>query len=898
MDIKMKMHISAGEPESKWKRGDYIMDGFYQEILDRGELQRVQNQFCMVAEVYAFCVDSTGVNLTDVSGEEEERERLAKKVPREELLSLSRRLSQSSLEDQAIEDTDIDALKYAAVSVKEEGKTVLTWLVYGVLSDAESTEGKDFMKGFRRRTTLRRFGGALDLLREISSHMVGDKILAQNARAESHQSRCSREEMEDALQRNTAITNVIRMSANEAPVEKVMSGILAVIGRFLKIDCAYLCSVDDADAKDMDVSAHWQSGPASKDGIRTGKQPRPAYLHREKTLVFSSDSGRDGYELELGQADLKALAAFPIILDNRIAMYACFGVKYGAYHWEVEEIKFLNDCVKIIQSTLDRRMQEDSLVCSAVEEVLHSLGNSVYVRDQENNRILFTNRSFREHFQSELEQDTLFSLFESKIPQGTESGSVEVCLEERGNWYDLFYRKITWADGKKALLCSIYDVTEKKMYQQKSERQVYTDFLTGLCNRFCCERDLEKCVAEAKRTGSEAALLYLDLDDFKHINDSLGHQYGDVLLKSIASGMRNVQGIHNSCYRMGGDEFGVIVPPDQYKMLDRIVKELKAVFGRPWLLKDADYYCTMSMGIVHIPAEGEDVQELVRKADIAMFEAKKSGRNCVVIYDDSIRSNSDKRLNLEKSMRDAAVDGYKEFEVYYQPIVDIQNHNTCVGAEALIRWNSMEMGLISPADFIPLAEYLGLINPIGSHVLEQACEACKRWNDSGYPAYKVNVNLSLVQLKQPDIVKTISKIIRKTRINPRNLMLEITEGLAVNDLESTKKTLLRLKKLGVGIALDDFGTGYSSLSHIKNLPFDTIKVDQSFVMDLAEDAYAKSFIKMLTDLALVLDVDICVEGVETKKQCQILEDMKVRLIQGYYFDRPMPGSEFEKKYVL
>lgn len=281
-----------------------------------------------------------------------------------------------------------------------------------------------------------------------------------------------------------------------------------------------------------------------------------------------------------------------------------------------------------------------------------------------------------------------------------------------------------------------------------------------------------------------------------------------------------------------------------------------------------------------------------------MYEAKKSGRNCVVIYDDSISSNSDKRLNLEKSMRDAAVDGYKEFEVYYQPIVDIQNNNACVGAEALIRWNSVEMGFISPADFIPLAEYLGLINPIGNHVLQQACEACKRWNDSGYPEYKVNVNLSLIQLKQPDIVKTISRIIRKTGIKPCNLMLEITEGLAANDLESMTKTLLRIKKLGVRIALDDFGTGYSSLSHVKKLPVDTIKVDQSFVRDLTEDTYAKSFIKMLTDLAVVLDMDVCVEGVETKRQCQILEDMKVRMIQGYYFDRPMPGDEFEKKYVL
>ena len=213
-------------------------------------------------------------------------------------------------------------------------------------------------------------------------------------------------------------------------------------------------------------------------------------------------------------------------------------------------------------------------------------------------------------------------------------------------------------------------------------------------------------------------------------------------------------------------------------------------------------------------------------------------------------------------MRDAMTAGYQEFKVYYQPIIDIMR-GKCMGAEALIRWNSAELGFISPGDFIPLAEYLGLINPIGNYVLRIACEELKKWNDSGHPEFKVNVNLSVVQLLQSDIVDTIRKTIEDTGINPKNLTLEVTESLAINDMDRMKKILGSIKELGVKIALDDFGTGYSSLNHIREIPFDVIKVDQSFVKDLAEDAYSQSFVKMVAELAEAIGVNVCVEGIET-----------------------------------
>lgn len=869
------------------------------KFIDVNALQKLQDEFCAAIGVYAFCVDSAEMNMTEMSGREEDKMRIRQTVSEEQMASLIHRVCASQLEDQAVEDTGLDALKYAAVCIKAGKKPVMTWLVCGILSDVVSEEGRAYAEKFAYQVTEDKFNKSLDLLREGSLRIVGNRVSVEKAIAENRRNRYSIDEMEAALRRTASITEIVQLLDSDAAIEEIMVRILNIIGEYLQIDSAYLCEVEHEGAEAMNVLTEWCHEGVLSGFDQTRNQRRPSYLYREKPLVISTGKGGTDYEADMNTAGVTALVALPIVLKDRISMYACFEQKRYSHEWDLEEIKFLNDSVKILQSILTRRIQKNSLASSyaALEEVLNNVGSSIYVKDRENGQILFVNRTLRSYLKEELDRNKLAAVFESKIPPDSDSGSIEVCYEEKGSWYDLYYKKITWVDGRQVLMCSIYDVTEKKMYQQKIERQAYTDFLTGLYNRMCCERDLAKYVDNARATGTEGAVLYLDLDDFKHINDSLGHQYGDILLKSIAQGMQSVQGIQNSCYRMGGDEFVIIVPPSQHMLFDQIVEGVRSVFATPWFLKDADYYCTMSMGIVHFPQEGEGVQDLIKKADIAMYEAKKSGKNRVATYTNNIDSDSNKRLDMEKHMRDAAVNDCKEFEVYYQPIIDIQDNNRCIGAEALIRWNSEEMGFMSPVDFIPLAEYLGLINPIGDHVLQQACNACKYWNDHGYPDYRIHVNLSVVQMMQTDIVAIIEKTIQDSGIDPHNLTLEVTEELAINDLDRMKKILAQIKDLGVRIALDDFGTGYSSLSNIRELPFDEIKVGQSFVKDLTEDTYSKSFIKMVSDLADAIGVSICVEGIENMQQYKVLEGMKVRMIQGYYFDKPMPGEAFEAKYV-
>lgn len=871
-----------------------------QSLIEGKELERWQLHFCEATGIYACCVDSRGNSITEFSGEKEEKERLLKMISREQLQNMLFRVSESTLEEQAIETTAYPNLRLAVISIKTEGKAVVNWIVCGVFSDIKD-EGEyqnPPLEGFRSIKDERQFDRAVDAIRDISKVLIDYKLTILNAQAESRRSRYSAKEMGENLKRTEALAEVVQLLDSDDSIEEIVLNLLETVGKFLNISTASVCRILK-DEVHMDITAHWCNEGIVWPYDQVVRQPRPSFLNTEKTMVLSEKTMMSISEREeMADLGIKSIIVLPIVISGSIHMYACFTERNRERIWKLEEIKFLNDAVKILQSILTKRIQKNSLASSyaSLETVLDNVGSAVYVRDIITGTLLFVNRNMRHTFEKELKSGKINELLDKGVR--SESGINEIYHSDRERWYDLYYTRMKWVDGSQVLLCALYDITEKKVYQRKIEQQAYTDFLTGLYNRLCCERDLAKYVDEARKSHRKGALLYLDLDDFKHINDGLGHQYGDVLLKAISHSLQRIDGIESTCYRMGGDEFVIIIPPEGYSKFEKIVSSIKDIFMKPWFLKDADYYCTMSMGVVEFPDEGDAVHELIKKADIAMYEAKKRGKNRIAQYSGNIDSESGKRLDMEKNMRDATAKGYTEFEVYYQPIIDIQKKGLpCTGAEALIRWNSTELGFIPPSEFIPLAEYLGLINPIGNYVLREACRQCKRWNDNGYPEYKINVNLSVVQLLQADIVEIVEHTVQETGLEPHNLTLEVTESLAINDMERMKEILDSIKKLGVRIALDDFGTGYSSLNHIREIPFDVIKVDQSFIKDLEKDAYAKSFIKMVAELAEVIDVNLCVEGVETKNQYKILSEMKVCLVQGYYFDRPMTRESFEQKYT-
>lgn len=855
----------------------------YKELLNKSELQRLMDEVCAVTDVVGYCLGTDGERITEISGRTDLVNKMKDCVSYDIVRELLDRVEEGSLEDLAIEELAETDTRVAAFAVRVEGDTVY----YCVVAD------------FIAREDGKRFYRLLDLMRDTGYALIMDKVSCFSAEAENRRNLFAQQEMRKDLQTIESTTAIVQLLDSDDPIEVVIDKWLGIMSEHLQSDTSQVFQLRDEHS--MDVLCEWKRPGLISFFDRTSNIPSYEFLYTQKPLVLSVDGSENAYQQAMEQVGIEAVMVFPIIRhENGAGMVLTLNHREKRYSWNTDEIKFVSDAVKVLQSILTRRIQKNSLASSyaALEAILDNVGCSIYVMDKASETMLFANRKLQNTFAAELREKTFQDLINKGVPENKPNGAFEIFFGDRDRWYDLIYKEISWVDGRKATLYSLYDITDKKLYQRKIEQQAYTDFLTGLYNRMCCERDLARQIDEAQKNGQTGAILYLDLDDFKHINDGLGHQYGDVLLKSISHSLKSIKGIESTCYRMGGDEFVIVVPPAYYPEFDRIIDDIKQIFTKPWFLKDADYYCTMSMGIVTFPDAGDSVQDLVKKADIAMYEAKKSGKNRVATYKAGVDSASGRRLDMEKNMRDATVSGYEEFEVYYQPIINVENDvEECVGAEALIRWNSRKLGFIPPSEFIPLAEYLGLINPIGNYVLREACIHCKEWNDNGHSDYKVNVNLSVVQLLQADIVEIVARTLEETGINPTNLTLEVTESLAINDMDRMKEILNKIKALGVKIALDDFGTGYSSLNHIREIPLDVIKVDRSFVKDMREDQYSQSFIKMIAELGESIGVSICIEGVETAEQFRILQDMKVKYVQGYYFDRPMRRADFEEKYV-
>ena len=587
----------------------------------------------------------------------------------------------------------------------------------------------------------------------------------------------------------------------------------------------------------------------------------------------------------------------PIEINNVKAMYLFVMGDSDDFGSDESVIEYIEDAAMIIHSIAQSKVINNSLISSydVLQKILDNIGSGIIVCSKSTGNILFEN-DMASHV-SEV-RETIRECLEEVFKNFDISGQLGTPMEryntESGLWFEVRFSELKWIDGSDVVVATASDITQKKKNQQKIEYQAHNDFLTGLYNRMKCEVDLRKVIRRTEKAGLKGAVLFIDLDDFKHINDGLGHQYGDILLQQIAAGLTGIPGLRGHCYRMGGDEFIIIIGPELYDELGKMVAYIKTLFNKPWYLMETEYFCTMSMGIAVFPDNSVDVHEITRMADVAMYEAQRSGKNGYAYYSSEVENSTAKRLDIENNMRQAVSTGIDEFVVFYQPVVNV-NTQMCTSCEALVRWDSKALGFMGPGEFIPLAEYLGLITSIGDYVLEEACRRCKLWNDNGHPDFYINVNLSVVQLLQKNVVENIKRILDKTGVNPKNIVLEITESFAINDMQRVMDIITGLKKLGPRIALDDFGTGYSSLNYIKQLPLDIIKVDKTFIDDIIEDDYAQAFVKLIVDLSKTIGTKIVVEGVEHKEQFELLKSLGVDYIQGYYFGKPVPANIFEEK---
>jgi diguanylate cyclase (GGDEF)-like protein/PAS domain S-box-containing protein len=485
--------------------------------------------------------------------------------------------------------------------------------------------------------------------------------------------------------------------------------------------------------------------------------------------------------------------------------------------------------------------------------------------------------------------------FLARLSQQRVLVNFELCLRRRDGspvWVLANESLVDEPGGQTVVDGSLIDITDRKHAEQQRWHQANHDALTDLPNRVLFNDRLSLAILHAQRRRQSLVVMFLDLDQFKRVNDTLGHSAGDELLVKVADRLRRCIRQDDTVARVGGDEFllllnGIGREADAATMARKIL----AVLAEPFLIQKRELFVEASIGIGMYPADGADAETLVTNVDTAMYRAKETGRNCFQFFTRKMQEQSQERAALESGLRKALPRG--EFVLHYQPIYRLRDRSV-VGVEALVRWRHPEKGVLSPREFIPLAEDVGLIARVGEWVLRRACEQLKAWQSAGATSLRVSVNVSPRQFQQRDFAANVRRIVKETGLEPSSLDLEITESIAMHDVVHTGRVLTELADLGIQISMDDFGTGHSSLNYLKHFPIRRLKIDQSFVAGMATQDKDHAIVATVISIARNLGLAVTAEGVETEEQAAMLASLACEDVQGYLFAHPVPAEEVEK----
>lgn len=483
-------------------------------------------------------------------------------------------------------------------------------------------------------------------------------------------------------------------------------------------------------------------------------------------------------------------------------------------------------------------------------------------------------KKFQIHIEKTIAQDNIVSFeYELSMPEGV-----------------IYYEaRLRLLPRKNQIMVIIRDISEPHRSAELIRHQAHFDSLTDLPNRFLSLDRLSQILIEVQKNHEKAAVFFLDLDDFKKVNDSLGHEIGDKLLIEAAHRLQQTLKQNDTVGRLGGDEFIVLISSlnDENDAL-AIAERLLQAFRKPFKLAGRDLILTLSIGIAISPKDGTCSSVLLRNADTAMYQAKAMGRNTSSFFTPQMNVAMRRRFEIEEQMHGALE--RNEFELYYQPQIDVKT-NTIIGAEALLRWHNIVLGEITPDEFIPIAEQTGLIAPIGVFVLQQALRFLNEWQSINKQNYTMAINLSPRQFRDPELVNIIKRTLHKNSISNACLELEITEGVLMNSQTSIRDALLQIDELGIKLSMDDFGTGYSSLSYLREYPFDVLKIDRSFITGITDNKADCNLVKAAIAMSHSLEIKVVAEGVETKEQLDLLNELNCDIAQGFYLSKPLPSAK-------
>lgn len=882
---------------------------------DNEILKGMQHIFSESLSVYVSCYGRPYECLAPLNGSEDVNSLIDTAVTRD-----IRQLLVASFSDRPVEniidaDCESDYIRARGVAIRNStGQCIAVWIFVAFCEDLMDEETAALLPKDLRLTTEAKFDASAALLEQMSTMYFSlyEKQTGLDAKV-ANLDDVSKDYTYEK-KKTECLSKIIELLESDKEFSVIINEILNIAGSYIGVSDAGLLR------EHMTTGLIDMISEYTGDGIEA-LQPKFKDLKKEQLPFF----GEKPYTISSGSALPKAFADFfsanditagvflPIEINGKVSMYLCFMMMRTPRKWSMDEIHFFGTIKRVVQSILIKRITKNSLAGSyaALDAILDNNGFGICVIVPGENEFLYRNEEFTGMF-SDAKDAQEFANF---VGDSDIENVKEYYASGQMRWFDVHMANIKWVDGREVRMASIYEVTESRSRIKALEKATYTDYLTGLYNRQRFEQDFAMFIKDAARADESGSFLYINLDDFDNINGGSGVKIGDAILQETSKALMAICKGKGTCYRIGGDEFAVLVPYSDNEKTDHLVETIRHRFEQPWQIDHSEgilaeyedndfskgkeeFYCTMSMGVVSFPADGRRVGELMQKAQIALSMAKEEGRGLATYYSGTGANVTAKRLKMEKAMKIAVEEGCEEFEVYYQPLMDASSEKRgCIGAEALVRWKSSILGFVGPDDFINVAEYLGLIVPIGAHVLEEACNKCKYWNDFGNPDFTMSINMSVIQLTQPDIVDVVRKVLKSTDVNPANIILEITESVAIHDMEMIKGILTDIKKLGVSIALDDFGTGYSSLSRLKELPLDEIKIDKSFVDGLTEDEFSGAFVETVTSLADTINVNVVVEGVEKEKQASRLDGMNVDMFQGYLFDKPLTSEEFERKYL-